>query len=1173
MYTSPEALTDLIHAYEELTGSLHQARLLVGVELTFTLAELLGFQDEPISVGWVLLSRMPLRHPILATLTPEQRRMWARAPFLIPYSSRFAWEAALAAYAKEVPNELRNYDIQPSRLDEQLIDTARKEPLVDALRREHYLTILATELLFHKRKRTFPQAQGYEVTVRTEGGLVRGTVRLTKEMVEQQKELPAHWLGDPRLRKPIKVDLVELQGTALFLDEREQALGARIHWVNDLGNIRICRVHREAEQVTLGAENLESLVLDGAVHLPGIVSAGKTTLAKLIIAHFLRQKSALRFTLVVGDTNTALQTAHQFNEWFCGDSNGEDVVAVPLSGVSQRELHLERLLASREYTQSLEIGRPHWAERWLNPICPLASQIQWEGGEKIIIPAGKEPCERLRAIPTKKPHPEMKGAPHLCPLFARCPSKQLYRDMPQAMLWVTTPGALSQAALPRHLDPRIGKLGDLVYEQSDLVIFDEVETVMEWFDHAFAQTVSLTNGENGLLDQLDPRVADYLRINRTPQTAPRRWMLALRDSVKTVTAVLSSINTQTQDNVLRRWVSRGYFTPNALAYRLARRLAGLKEWDDAHLTVVERHKNESQTKDIFSHFDELLNRMGDPLRLQLPRDELIRAPQGLVRLMQQIHNVSDDVTDEDILVGCQGWIERYFPDMEVRLAVLKQKLTQSDQKSDQDYLAHIDRSVEDLALRLQFFLNVALLERHSQLVFHEWHHKPEEIRGEQPFSRIPRGMMDILPLPLIGRQYGLYTVPVGRDAQPSPRIRNMLSLFAYTNIGRSYLLDFHHLREALDGRPGPNILALSGTSYLPGSTKFHLTLPPYGVLLTPQKTEKAIQASRFILHICRDDKGQPITISGKPDKEQQLRSMMRAFLQATDTPGGFLGDLLATLNQAGQQDPEQWSDRARLLLLVNSYAQAEATAQALREGWREAAHTIYHLKRSQGSEDYVLKNGLQRVDIEQFARTGGRILVAPMQAIGRGFNILNNEQIPKAALGAVFFLTRPMWQPQDMDSVAQELNRYALEWVEQPDFSAWQRDSLYERALEARKCAETARRAIERRSGYRQLYDEPELGMYPRRDLAVTTAGLVIQAIGRLLRGGVPFYAYFTDAAWSPEIAKTAEPTLRESEESSLLTAMIDEMCEIAEEKNVIGARLYRALADALSNTENRDGN
>ena len=57
-----------------------------------------------------------------------------------------------------------------------------------------------------------------------------------------------------------------------------------------------------------------------------------------------------------------------------------------------------------------------------------------------------------------------------------------------------------------------------------------------------------------------------------------------------------------------------------------------------------------------------------------------------------------------------------------------------------------------------------------------------------------------------------------------------------------------------------------------------------------------------------------------------------------------------------------------------------------------------------------------RSDIEDFAQTNGKILIAPLQAIGRGYNILNRDG--KAAFGTIFFLTRPMPYPADSQSLA-----------------------------------------------------------------------------------------------------------------------------------------------------------
>lgn len=1174
MYAQPNTFKQLVRNLTQVIGSKEKARLLVYVELTLFLAEQLGLECEPLTVGWVLLSHTPLYHPQLDRLTPVQRRMRANAAIIVPLSSRYAWESALAQYSKddEALAHLRLYVIAPTRLDNQMICICRQSPSPNAERIEYYERILTEQLPFEKRNRRYTEAEKtYKVLIKAADGEAHvGWVTITAQM-QQLADQDAAWFDTKPARVALNISMSDLLPTAQFLDDYERRTGGRVHWEHDLYQIRFRRINHTESGMSLDEENAHPLILDGAIHLPGTVSAGKTTLAKLVIAHCIRLGWDVRITLVVGDTNSAIEIAHQVNSWFCESPEDEAVVAVPLLGVSQGEVNLGRLLASRQYRKTLKERQPHWGERWLMPICPLASRIKWEGAADVQLLAGSEPCQGLIAESGKG-----RGKRHLCPLFTICPSKQMYRDLPRARLWVTTPGALAQAKIPLHLDDRIHTFGDLVYEQSDLVILDEVETIVDWYDRTFARHEELTNGKNGLLDRLDTQISAYLMTNRVQPSFEHRWLMTVREAVKALNGVLTALANPRQERIAKNWVKRGYFAPNQLAYRLARRLAGLKEWDAPDTLPMKRHENDVLTQKTFEPFDELLNYPPDPLR---PRANMQRSTKAaeLTQIMQAMNNLADDVSDADLFEQCRDWILRWHPDIEEKLAKLRDQLLQSDDFDREYATKQQDRSSRELAARLQFTLLVALLDRHLHVVIHEWYHKPESLEAQQPFSHIPRGARCILPLPLTGQQYGFVThtgsIKYNRDAA------NRLGLFSYTSIGRSYLLNFHCLRQDFDGESGPHVLALSGTSYLPDSTAFHVSIPPAGILLPSHQTEQAIKDSRFIWRPFTNESDKPIKISGAGNKEEQLRQLVRAMLADGGVPGGMFGRELEWLETQGQAHPDQWKDRARILLLTNSYSQSKAVAIALREGWR-AADNIFDLKQAKGSgrdEDYQVEslhgNQLQRMDIEQFAtHKNGRILVAPMQSIGRGFNILNDQPEPKAAFGAVFFLTRPMNTPNDREAIAQELNRYALAWAEDASFVAWNEDTLYQRALKARESAVKLTRAIERRRRYKELIDDAELRVYPRRDLAATTAGRIVQAVGRLLRGGVPFRAYFIDAAWSPELAATGDIDRIESEETSLLTALINIMDEYSL-NDLIGQYLYGDLSGALTATENRDSN
>lgn len=289
---------------------------------------------------------------------------------------------------------------------------------------------------------------------------------------------------------------------------------------------------------------------------------------------------------------------------------------------------------------------------------------------------------------------------------------------------------------------------------------------------------------------------------------------------------------------------------------------------------------------------------------------------------------------------------------------------------------------------------------------------------------------------------------------------------------------------------------------------------------------------------------------------------------------------LKTLKELGENKPEIWADRDRILILVNSYEQSRWVAEELRTFLPNLRDKIKNLERDnlEPKKDSKTNPGeLKRADIESFAHTVGKILVAPTNSIGRGFNILNTSG--KAAFGAVYFFTRPYPHPNDTAAIAQELNRRAYDWLDKEDFIAWQQgDDIAECAEILRKTANNYWRSVEQRSYYRILRDNSDLLAYPRYDLAATTLGRIIQAVGRLIRGGVPFHGYFVDSAWADNSAKKLaakragddpDSIDNDSEENSLLVATILRVCDYAYEDDSVGNALYRPLADALENIEN----
>ncbi len=1155
-----------------------ESRLLLQVELGFALMEQLGLDDEPVTAVWAILSGMFIRHHKLQNLSVKDKRAIANVRQIVPFSARFNWLNALRDYIRNIPENCRNYNFDLQDLDNQIINAAKN--LQQQANQNIYERCLSATLNYRRRKReTVEVGTYYQFESETKEEKVRLQVKFTQEQVGTI--YPLSWFDGVQERSPVAVNLADLEVEAVFLDNREEVLAQRYSWSgtakgNWVRRFSKLNYHKVLPGNIVEQQNAQILNIDGFTHVAGMVASGKSTLSLLLASSVIRNQPNLRITIVVGDTQSAIKIANQVNWWFCDDPETDNPVAVPILGSTQRDKHLQGFSNSDDYLAHLERGQPHWGERWLSVVCPLQARISQSDrinilNGKPLIP-GKEPCHSLQKAPrdrTKK----ATGEYYFCPLFDRCPSQQVYRDMPEAQVWITTPGAMAQGGMPYHYELRPIKIGELVYEQSDIVVFDEVDTIIEWFDKAYAEQVTLTDkSRSGVFDKIGVEAEQSNRVDLVRSPLKARWSAVQRNAQTAINATLTLLSNESGREILQRWIQQGYFTPHVLFYKLARRLAGLEEFDSYPRSEQQLKIDEQNILAIMNYFDDFLK--DDPV---LRRNGSNSATTRLLEIVQRINNTGESATDEDIYDDCHNWIATCFPDTQSNLNRLRTELDNlRNQPNSQVLYPYLTKdedidTLETLAHRLQFVLTVTLLDRHTKIVFYEWQNRPNNIREASPHRQTPRAMMNILPLPVTGRQFGTYY---------SRKDSNTLSLFAYTNVGRAYVLNYHRLLTDFDGRRGANVLALSGTSYLPDSTTFHVG-DPQGILMPEASAQEAIKQSEFKFIPQFDDQNKPIRISGNLSNKKQANSKFYQVAQSLVTANGsnHLIEELQKLKELGENEPELWADRDRILLLTNSYEQAKWVADEMRNSCPSMRQQIYHLVNNElepAKDGKSQPGALKRADIEIFGYEQGKVLVAPTSSIGRGFNILNSSG--KAAFGAVYFLTRPYPHPNNTQAIAQEMNRRAYDWLEKEDFIAWQQgDGIAHRAELLRKTANTYWRSVEQRSHYKTLRDNESLCAFPRHDLAATTLGRIVQAVGRLIRGGVPFHGYFVDSAWADNSAKKLaairvgddpDSIDNDTEENSWLVATIRRIWNYADEDNPVGNALYKPLSDALGNIQ-----
>lgn len=1157
---------------------IKEAELLFQVELGFALLEQLGLDDEPITGVWTILSGMFIRHPRLQNLSAEDRRAIANARQIIPFSSRFNWINALRDYIKHIPDDRRNYNFDLQDLDKHIINAA-KNMQKEKANHNIYEICLRTELKYRRREyKPVKSGEYYQFEYKTPTELAKLQVKFTQAQVTTIYPLP--WFDGLAQRSAVTIELAELEAEAIFLDEREELLARQYSWGNTAKGNWVKRFsklsyHKVIDRNIIEKQASQTLNIDGFTHIAGMVASGKSTLSLLLAIRIIRNYPNRRITIVVGDSQSALKIANQINWWLCNDPETDEPVAVPILGRSQRDKHLHGFTASDDYLAHLERGQPHWGERWLSVVCPLQAKISQSDRNNLLngkpLQPGKEPCHSLKKAPKKK-EKKVKtatGKTHLCPLFDGCPSQQAYRDLPKARVWITTPGGMSGGGMPYHYELRPIKMGELIYEQSDIVVFDEADTIIEWFDKVYAEQLTLTDrSRNGVFDELGVKTEQSKRTELLRSPLKSRWSNVQRNAQTAINTTLTLLSDELGHKILQEWVQQGYFTPHVLFYKLARRLAGLEEFNSYDKLEDRLRADDRSIQSIMDCFDDFLK--DDPV---LRRNSTKPSITSLLEILRQINNTGESATDKDIYDDCQNWITTFFSNTQNNLNRLKIELNNlRNQPNSNDKYQYLTKeedldTLETLAYRLQFTLTITLLDRHTNIVFYEWQNRPSNISDPSPHQKMPRAMINILPLPVTGRQFGTYY---------SRKDSNTLSLFAYSNIGRDYVLNFHRLLTDFDGQRGANVLALSGTSYLPDSTAFHVS-NPQGVLMPKSSAQSAIKQSQFKFIPQFDDRNKPMRMSGNLSNKKvaNLKFQELARLLTTHKGSSHLILELQALKELGKTDPELWQDRDRILVLVNSYEQAKWVADEMRQCRSDISQQIYHLvsDESDRTKDSKSQSGkLKRANIETFGYHQGKVLVAPTSSIGRGFNILNSNG--KAAFGAVYFLTRPFPHPHDTQAIAQEMNRRAYEWLEKEDFIAWrQGDGVAHRAELLRKTANTYWRSVEQRSYYKTLRDNQDLCAFPRYDLAATTLGRIIQAVGRLIRGGVPFRGYFVDSAWADNSAKKLaakrvgddpESIENDTEENSLLVATILRICDYAVDEDSVGNALYKPLADAL---------
>jgi pPIWI RE three-gene island domain Z len=1026
---------------------------------------------ETSAAVWTLLGGYPVAAAAGVTVSPEERQMITVARLLLPrYRSPRDWERLITAYGL-VPEQVRGYLIARDGSG-----FSRREPRVAPYRFEVYQDALA--VIPGYRKTGLQVAGPGDYLVRSAEGTQTG-VRIPT-WLPAVPSAAGHNLEHAPSRSPFTVTWDQLRDTAEWADDAERRLGMpESDWAGRLKNITLAIPGPDGE---LGQSG--ELAVDGIFHLLGMVGSGKSTLMDLLCMYAGRHHR--KATLVVGDVVTLLRKVDYFTRL--------GLAAAPVVGQSNRARHVERLhrLADDNDTRLTQLMSP--LLDWVSTACPLDglrdhSPRPWN--------VRHAPCNSL--FPAREEDPP----PYACPLWGACERHAPARALADADIWVATVPSLLYSQVPAQLNTERVRYLEVAWRRSDLILVDEVDQAQAQVDTIFSPGQTLRGGDSeAWLDEIVEHTNAALRRQGwAPMSNQmvRVWTSAANNTKTAVDLMylLLQIDRARKPQALPGWIDEDYFTDWTLSQQLAQSWAGFGR--------AKRHAPEPGWEQ-----DELY------LRLRSAFDTFIDDPFGAQgdEIAASLARLATDVLREE--------------DESRRLALVKDWLADL---SGTDLAADRGITVEDLdreAARLEFTLAVAAVSDQLQVLLSTWR-SVEDIIGLEAanplvFHRPPRDLLPLIPHAPMGHVLGFQ---YKRDEDGDDRaLMGELRFFRCEGLGRWVVT---HLSELFADQftPPANVLLASGTSWAGTSPRYHVDVPVAGILQPNPDDVRAIAESRCELLLVYEDQGRrPIRVSGRygEERERALQGLVRG---------------LARPRQDGKSLLERHRDklgpgRQRVLLLTGSYEEARTAARTLaktRPGWDGQ---IRYLVRDDDefADTWDGPAPLRRGDVAEFTGTGAWILIAPLLAVERGHNILNEDNV--AALGAVYFLIRPHPRPDDLTYVAQRINQWASTQIRQllPAVTGEDRQTLADCGAAFRSAGHRRwRKLLRQKLAYSTLSDTE------REALIWSQLVTIWQVIGRLVRGGKPAAVYFCDAAFAP-VTASADEDGQDTAETSLVLGL-----------------------------------
>lgn len=750
------------------------------------------------------------------------------------------------------------------------------------------------------------------------------------------------------------------------------------------------------------------------------------------------------------------------------------------------------------------------------------------------------PCQDLKTGTSSK---------RWCSLYSQCGAHERYKAMNEATLWITTNASLFLSSVPLQWDKHKSNILETSVLHADVIIIDEADAIEYDSDNQLIQTLTISKekarGSNdydakALIDAIKTHSTYLVKssynntINRMLISTDLAQIIdkALYSNLKNMSPEMQKCFTKkfTKQDLIDAWLREFTFRTVHHPGRIAK-LKG-EEYDHSEFTrfinsafeLVDKSIKESEyttwitslenCENVDEEYKKKIGSLIGKFLYNLRIDDHTKKTYVIKPNNFKMNECKAEPSllgiDEDAILEVENLDMYYLFDCIILISKL-QKLLNSE------ILPHLS----DFRYKLDSEPDARSIENSLQ-----------KINGQNKHYQYT----PTIPVDITGFKY--FKKSKGRFE---------LQMTVAFGVGRDVLRNANKCLSAIYNCRPAQIVYTSATSRAVGSSLYNIESPVASVIRNKSQDKQKVRVNieRYII----DDSVFFLSGTDPEHIEDKLRMFTSQYL-------GEKEGLLHELNEKQQLMSLEFGEATPItLVLTNSYPQANWVGEELaKTNWISSDEVAilysYNASGCNRQDYHVTKD-----ELENLYSRNCRVLVAPIDVISRGYNILRSAESDKSLISDIVFMFRPYPSPEDYLSlislITHKINGDYFE-------------NNKKNGREGYEALQYVVRSSELLYSYLQDANSwTKLGKLEQRSISINQlVARVVQTIGRGRRGGTDVTVHFVDGALCGliDLELTSEKVLQSKD------TMISYWLEFLNSKDSITDSLYKKIKDGFNN-------